>query len=181
MLKLEVKTGQFLVVSRKGMKLRSFFVYWERFNPFFSLRAPVLVSWVHPNTLWTHHYIFRTGLPTLIFPGLVGFEILGLAGMGVPGLEGLGVPGLAGLGVPGLKGLGVPGLVGLGVPGLEGLGVPGLAGLAVPGLGRLTLPGLTGKTGLSPSSNLMTGWDNRWAFGSTDGTSKSTPLTTALL
>lgn len=91
---------------------------------------------------------------------------------------------LVGFSIPRLAGLEILGLTDLGVPGLESVGDTGLAGLAVPGIVRLTVPGLdgvTGESGLSPSSPLMTGWDNRWAFGSTDGTSKSTPLTTALL
>lgn len=113
------------------------------------------------------------GFPTLIFPMLVAFS--------VPGLVGFEILGLVGWGVPGLAGWGVPGLAGWGVLGLAGWGVPGLVGLVDPGLVRLTLLGLTGKTVLSPSCTFMTGWDNRWAFGSTVGTSKSTPLTTAFL
>lgn len=107
-----------------------------------------------------------------------------LLGFSIPALEGFDILGLADLGVPGLPSLGVVGLTSLGVPGLAGLAVPGLAGLAVPGLGRLTAPGLAGligKAGLSLSSPFMTGCNNRWNLGSTDGTSKSTPLTTALL
>lgn len=116
-------------------------------------------------------------------PGLKGFEILGLAALGVPRPTSLGVPGLQDLGVTGLAGLGVVGLEDLGVPGLAGLGVPGLAHFAVPGLGRLTVPGLAGlpgETGLSLSSPLMTGCDSLWTLRSMPGTSKSTPLTTAL-
>lgn len=87
--------------------------------------------------------------------------------------------GLASLGVPGLKDLGVPGLEGLGVLGLLGLGVPGLAGLVDPEF--VTLPLLNIKAVVSPPGTLRSGCDKRWAFGSTNGASKSIPLTTALL
>lgn len=127
-------------------------------------------------------------------PGLQGFEILGLdnfgvtglAGWGVPGLESLGVPGLAGWDVPGLKSLGVPGLAGWDVPGLEGLDIPGrvcffvlgLDDVFLPGLVGLDNPGPIGKICLSSPADRDKCPGNR---GSPDGSSSSSPLTTALL
>lgn len=94
----------------------------------------------------------QVDLPTLFFPSLLSFSIAGLECFEIRGLT--------------------------------GFCVPLLVVLAVIGLVRLLEPGLAGLTiedALSKGSPLMTGSDSWWFFWPTDGSSKSTPLTTALL
>lgn len=111
-------------------------------------------------------------------PGLQGFEILGLDNFGVTGLAGWGVPGLESLGVPGLAGWDVPGLEGLDIPGRVCFFVLGLDDVFLPGLVGLDNPGPIGKICLSSPADRDKCPGNR---GSPDGSSSSSPLTTALL